>query len=315
MLKSQYFGIEIEMTGATRNEVASAIARFFGTTYNYIGGPYDAYQIIDGNGRTWKVVSDASIRPERASQLSNGKFGYTPCSEMQRRVELVSPKLRYEDIERLQELVREIRKTGAKANTSCGIHIHVDAANHTGQSLKNLLMIMYSKEDLLYKALQVHPTREANYCRKVKDTMIQRVQGCKVLSLDQLKDFWYDGQTYRASQHYDNSRYAALNLHNVWFRGTVEFRLFNGTMHAGKIKAYIHLCLAISAQAIEQKRARAEKTQTGNDKFTFRTWLLRLGMIGDEFKNTREHLLANLEGDSAWRYDKNTYPANQRVAV
>jgi hypothetical protein len=39
---------------------------------------------------------------------------------------------------------------------------------------------------------------------------------------------------------------------------------------------------------------------------------VRLGLNGDEFKNTRNHLLANLDGDRAWRYDKDTYEANKK---
>lgn len=46
---------------------------------------------------------------------------------------------------------------------------------------------------------------------------------------------------------------------------------------------------------------------TENPCFTFRTFLLRLGLIGEEYKNVRKHLLSNLEGDSAWRYDKSSY--------
>jgi hypothetical protein len=49
------------------------------------------------------------------------------------------------------------------------------------------------------------------------------------------------------------------------------------------------------------KRAKFEKLATENPKYTFRCWLLRLGLIGDEFKTARLHLLANLEGDTAWR--------------
>ena len=84
-------------------------------------------------------------------------------------------------------------------------------------------------------------------------------------------------------------------------KGTVEFRLFNGTLHAGKIKAYIQLSLAIGAQALNQRSASRTKTQTTNEKYTFRTWLLRLGLIGDEFKTAREHLLKPLPGCIAWR--------------
>ena len=64
----------------------------------------------------------------------------------------------------------------------------------------------------------------------------------------------------------------------------------------------------ISAQAINQRSTQMKKTLISeNPAFTFRTFLLRLGLIGDEYKNVRKHLLANLDGDLAWRYDKSTY--------
>jgi len=81
----------------------------------------------------------------------------------------------------------------------------------------------------------------------------------------------------------------------------IEFRCFNGTTHAGKIKTYIQLCLAISNQALTQNGASAKKTVTANEKYTFRTWLLRLGMIGDEFETARKFLLENLSGDIAFK--------------
>ena len=70
----------------------------------------------------------------------------------------------------------------------------------------------------------------------------------------------------RRDTHYDDSRYHCLNLHSVFQKGTVEFRLFNGTVHAGKIKAYIQLCLAIGAQALNQSCASRRKTVTENEK-------------------------------------------------
>ena len=93
----------------------------------------------------------------------------------------------------------------------------------------------------------------------------------------------------------------ALNLHSVFQKGTVEFRMFNSTLHAGKVKTYIQFSLAIANQALTQRNARAAPTRTTNDRYTFRTWLLRLGMIGPEFETARFHLLSHLEGNIAWR--------------
>lgn len=55
-----------------------------------------------------------------------------------------------------------------------------------------------------------------------------------------------------------------------------------------------------------------KRTESDNPAFTFRTWLIRLGLNGEEFKSTRNHLLSNLAGDRAWRYDKDSYEANQK---
>ena len=117
----------------------------------------------------------------------------------------------------------------------------------------------------------------------------------------------------RRDQHYDDSRYHCLNLHSVFQKGTVEFRLFNGTLHAGKIKAYIQFCLAIGAQALNQSCASRRKTQTSNEKYTFRTWLLRLGLNGEEFATARQHLLANLPGCIAWKYPAQAEAQKERM--
>ena len=47
--------------------------------------------------------------------------------------------------------------------------------------------------------------------------------------------------------------------------------------------------------------------KTENPAFTFRTFLLRLGLVGEEYKNVRMHLLKDLPGDPAWRYDRSQY--------
>lgn len=117
---------------------------------------------------------------------------------------------------------------------------------------------------------------------------------------DRFKSIWYNGRD-GSNVHYHASRYHALNLHSVFQKGTVEFRMFNSTLHAGKVKTYIQFSLAIANQALTQRNARAAPTRTTNDRYTFRTWLLRLGMIGPEFETARFHLLSHLEGNIAWR--------------
>ncbi len=90
----------------------------------------------------------------------------------------------------------------------------------------------------------------------------------------------------------------------MWDKGTIEFRLFNSVLHAGKVKAYVQLCLALSYKALAGRAARHRPTLTTNDKFTFRVWLVGLGLKGKEYKTARKHLTADLSGNSAWRYNQ-----------
>lgn len=292
-MKNQRFGIEIEMTGLTRKRASEIIALHFNSRSVREGGWYDVYTVKDDQGRKWKVVRDGSIRPLIGSQgIISSEY----------KVEMVSPICRYDDIEDIQKIVRKLRKDGhAKVNSSCGIHIHIDASPHDARSLRNITNIMYSKEDLIYKALKVNVTREHRYCKKVDQSFIDKLNRMKPKDISRVEEIWYDGDISRKLEHYDDSRYHALNLHSVFDKGTIEFRLFNGTLHAGEIKSYIQFCLAVSHQALTQKKASRIKTHSTNEKYTFRTWLLRLGLIGNEFKTARTHLLKNLDGCIAWK--------------
>lgn len=290
-MKTQTFGIEIELTGITREEAAKTIAEHFGTEAEYTGGAYNAYAVKDNIGRTWKLMSDSSIRAEAR----------TGAATSAHKVELVSPICTYEDIEMVQKITRQLRKAGAKANSSCGIHIHIGMGQHTAKTLRNLANLVASKEDLIYEALAIKSSRQG-YCQRADENFIKSLNAKKPETLTGLADLWYAAYTTESrSNHYNSSRYRLLNFHSIFRIGTVEFRAFNSTTHAGKIKAYIQFALAMSHQALTQKSASSRKTETTNQKYTFRTWLLRLGMIGDEFKTARMHLLANLKGDIAWR--------------
>lgn len=294
-IKDQAFGLELEFTGITRRRAAQAIGQVINGNphYDYEGGTYKKCTVTGADGRNWTVEYDSSIMTTRGGE---------EC-------EFVTPKCTYEDIETVQECIRALRKAGAKVNDSCGIHIHVDGANHTAKSLKNLVFTFRAKEDLIFKA--VAPDRKNNhFCKPIGDDLVDNIKKLKKVDDQSLKNAWYgtyDDGWRSESSHYHGSRYHGLNLHSLWYRGTVEFRLFKSTLHAGEVRAYINLVLAMSAQAINAKRASAEVLDNGNDKYAMRCYLLRLGMIGDEFKTVRKHLLKNLSGNAAWRNDPTTY--------
>jgi len=294
---TQKFGIEIEFTGITRNEAAKVAAEYLGGTVTNAGDYYGTQKVTAPDGRVWKFMSDGSIachRRENRQKVSAGR---------EYSVELVSPILTYrEDIGTVQKLVRRLRKAGAFANESCGIHIHLDGAPHTPRSIRNFMNIIASKNDLFYKALQIAPER-MRYCKKMDEYLVSKMNSRKPKTIRAIEEIWYAGYSDNRQTHYHDSRYHFLNLHS-FFTGnhTVELRGFNSELHAGKVRSYIVLALALNNQALTQKSASARKPQTENEKFAMRTYLNRIGFIGEEFANCREHLTANLDGSAAWRF-------------
>ena len=289
-MKKQTIGVEIEMTGLTRKMAAKTVAKYFGTTANYVGGMYKAYEVKDNGDRVWSLMRDSSIRAE--------KKNYNGFANDEYKVELVTPILNYGDIETLQEIIREIRKAGALVN-------YIGAKDFTPQTIRNLVNNIASKEDLLIRALNVHSGRLGQYCRKTNQRFLNELNEKKPETMTQLKAIWYNKDENLVEElsfgHYDDSRYTICNLHALFTKGTIEFRIFNSTLHAGEIKAAIQFCLALTHQALTTKKAIYRPTVSNNEKYTFRCWLLRLNLIGDEFKTCRHHLLKNLEGNSAWR--------------
>ena len=299
-MKKQTIGVEVEMNNITREKAASLAAEYFGTgRYEYTArrNGYETWSAWDEQGREWKMQKDVSIAG--------------PDSQ---KCELVTPILTYDDIESLQELIRRLRKAGAKSDYTrgCGVHIHIGAKGHTPQSLRNLANIMASHESLLTNALALNEYRVGRYCRPVDERFLKTVNKKKPKTMSALADIWYEsnGATYGRSHHYNDSRYHMLNLHATFTKGTVEFRLFqfdapaNGKLnglHAGQLKSYIQLCLALSQMAKSLRSASSKEQQKENPKYAMRTWLLRLGFIGDEFETAREVLTRRLAGDAAFR--------------
>ena len=302
-MKKQTIGVEVEMNNITREKAARVAARYFGT-HRYENtasrNGYSTWSAWDAQGREWKFQKDVSIAG--------------PDSE---KCEMVTPILTYSDIETLQELIRQLRHAGAKSDATrgCGVHIHIGAKGHTPQTLRNLANIMASHESLIADALNLDQGRMRRYCRTVDPRFLEQVNRRKPTTMTQLADIWYSSHDANCSRshHYNDSRYHMLNYHATFTKGTVEFRLFQfdeptgerrGGLHAGQLKSYIQLCLALSQMAKTVKTASPKPQQNENPKYAMRTWLLRLGFIGDEFKTAREILTKRLAGDTAFRHGR-----------
>lgn len=247
------FGVEIEMTGITRESAARVAATVLGEGCRvwYKGGSYGKWTCTDTGGRDWDFVYDSSI-------MATG--GRDTCCELN------TPPLTYaEDMEKLQELIRALRSAGAVsgARYGCGIHVHVSGKGHTAKTVRNFIHLMYSNDELIRKSLGITADR-FRWCEPIDQRLVDAVKNAD--TLEKLEDAWYD--TYapyeNRTAHYNHSRYHILNLHRYFTTlgkssNTIEIRAFNAILHAGEIRAYVLLVLSMNASALTQKKYKGFK--------------------------------------------------------
>ena len=284
-MKNLKFGVEIEFAGITREAAAEIVADFFGTRFFYEGGELNERDIVDRDQRIWKVVRDSSIE----------------AIEEETKCELVTPILQYSDLETLCFLAERLRSAGGAVNWSCGLHAHVDAKGFTPQGVVNLVMLIGSREQIFYKALGVGKDR-MRYCKKINEELVTLIKEKKPATIEDIRKYWYLESPYEVvAGKYHSTRYRGLNLHAMFTKGTVEFRLYNSSLEPQVVKAYLQFTLALCHQAQIHKKAVMKKASHANEKYRMRCFLLRLGLSGEEFKDCRQVMLQNLTGDSAWK--------------
>ena len=306
-IKTQKFGVEIECTGLTRESAITAVSKVLHSSYTHIGGTYDKYSVKDSERRSWSVVYDSSIKcVDRNGRNASKNYS----------VEIVTPVLEYKDIGLLQEVVRAVRKAGGVTGGEykAGIHIHIDGSPYNAYSLRNLVNIFASKENFLFDVLQVDRQRQ-EYCQKVDRDFLEKINNKRVLTVEDMKNFWYNGNTFEVRRHYSETRYKALNLHSYFADGHWEMRACNSTLHAGVIRAYIVLALAISNAALTRKYCSPKVSHSDNLRYSCRVWLINLGLNGEEFKNCRKHLISHLDGCISWRHPEDAVAQRERLKM
>ena len=160
-------------------------------------------------------------------------------------------------------------------------------SQHNGVSLRNLVNLIYSRGVLISKAT---------------DGIFLVDKGL----VDALKD---DSCTYavanfiHAVREYEEQHGAAMEGLTIT-EEKVTFTGFPTAPDYEHLTAFGHLAILMNQQAISQKRIQAKEVNDSNEKYALRTWLLRLGMNGPDFKETRKILMEKLSGHAAFRTDE-----------
>ena len=160
-------------------------------------------------------------------------------------------------------------------------------SQHNGVSLRNLVNLIYSRGRLISKATGGHFHVEEDLIETLRDDSCTYTVANFIEALKS-----YEAQCGAAMEG------LVITDEKVSFTG------FPAAPDYDHLTAFGHLAILMNQQAISQKRIQAKDVNDENEKYAFRTWLLRLGMNGPDFKETRKILMKNLSGHAAFRTDE-----------
>ena len=165
-----------------------------------------------------------------------------------------------------------------------GAVVSLPLTGHTAESLKNLVTMIYSKGALISKATGGVFVAE-------KDLVDAILDESSLHSINALRGFLAGYE----------QEYGSGILGMKVGEDRIVFDGFPDRVDADHVKTFTQLVSCMARTAKKQKRVVARETETENERYSMRTWLLRLGMNGPEFKEARKHLMANLTGHTAFR--------------
>lgn len=246
-----------------RKEIVKVLGEHFGVKPEYLGVPSFAYQ-IKTEGETYTI--------DKAGKITNAE----------------GIELELENILNpiVQEETNEVKVEQTEEIQNAPFEIAITMEDHTGIALRNLINMIYSKQELIIKSLGI------------SEDIINEdfVKGINVAKIQTSEEFKKEADNIGK----DNCKGIEFDFKNK----KILFKFINEEADAEKIKAYTQFIELLAQSAKELKHASAKVSVTDNPKFTFRVFLIRLGMVGNEYKTARKILLKNLEGNAAFRYGK-----------
>lgn len=241
-----------------RKEMVKKLGEFLGVKPKYLNVPTFAYEIVTGE-ETYTI--------DRQGTITNS------AGEVKTFEEIINP----------PELEAETGEEQPPVLELDGVEITLPLEGHTGNTLRNLVNMLYSKQHLIMMAFETNePLMDETFPQDLVDKGTSTNEEFKK-ALDELGVERIPGVAFDFEKETFTIKLAAQNLDSE------------------KIAAFQDLVAFINQNAKKQKRATFKRAQDDNPKYAFRTWLIRLGMNGPEYKTTRKALLRNLEGSGAFR--------------
>lgn len=185
-------------------------------------------------------------------------------------------------------VLKALEENGAEAVGQ--VSVTVTTEGHNGVTLRNLVNLLAAKERLIAKAMSL--TGQSF----IAPAMVTAVNAVRLKAVEDFLE----------AAGGEESPGLAIT------RDTIAFRWFAATLNPEAIQAYIQFALAANKMALAQKHSSPRETDTTNEKYSFRIFLLRLGFIGEEYSASRKLFLDRLSGNGSFRTKEQEQEAVRR---
>ena len=250
-MRNHSFVYSFKASGIERKQIASVIAEALCEEVEYQGLPSFAYHTAG-----WTIDRNGLI---------------------------ASPEI--EDNKVFRTVLDALEAAGATADGNGTVTISLN--DHDGNSLRNTVNLIWSKQKLIQKALD-------RQTAIVPEGLIDAINS---VPIDTLEDF-----TKVVNNAIDIGKIQGeCELEFDLVDETIGFSFSNASLNANEVFAFITLCQLINEQGKKQRFSSTKQREVGNDKYSFRCFLLKLGFIGQEYKVVRKILLSRLDGNASFR--------------
>ena len=259
--------IKLNIEKSQRKALAQKISEITGAEVKYLGVPSFAYEI-----GIFTVTQDAVLTCADDSDKDTVEMVLEWLSEAGYTAENSADE---------NEPEESTQDSGFPVHTG----ISVPLAQHTVQSLINLICMIHSRGALLSKATGGNFAAD----KTLTDEIVQH-EFHNIYELTAFVREWGETNPPLTGISFDSDK--------------ITFDGFGQAEDANRVHTFMRLSAAMNQMALTQKRVQAKEVDDSNEKYAFRTWLLRLGLNGADFKEDRKRLMANLSGNSAFRNDE-----------
>lgn len=231
----------------------------------YYEGPFRAPKLLFEGKAKSSVLAQGKRFVGFEIEVENGtnfvlpnKYGITEDGSLANGVEILTPPARGITLVRnTKEVMDTMREAGWEATERCGLHTHIDLRDvkENARFMARLFMLGFAVEDVLY-SLQYEDRHHSSYSVPLRTQFgFNSVIGPTAEDLEYVYNGLDKRDRYSKRRLEENrttkwgNRYYSWNFHSVWYRGTIENRVHEGTLDAERILNWADLLQAIVERA------------------------------------------------------------------